>query len=674
MIQLYLDGYEVALKSDVSIKLTRENPYYSKSESYTYDLEIPIAIPQNRKLFGWIDRLDVAKAPKPMSAKLVVDNKVMLIGTANVTKISSDVVSVQLLGASAAYNNATKLDELYVDELDLGDWYTTTWPDRSYWYSERGREDAGEGEWRYYPEDYKFEGTTDMVFNRAMYDDNGSSSYNKQISNLFSGRYPWVAYPVQNASADMLLNGYSYQFTDNNHNAVVCVMRGYVGELPSRGDANSEYTSSGAIQPFVWLMAKKVAEATGFVLDNEDNALYTNTLYRKIFVANASNYIVCNRCMPHWTVNEWWTNVEQMFGVVLSVDYATNKMRLIDRNTFYNDVTSVIHLKGVADEYTTDVDDDEQVDISVDNVGYADHNAPVIDELSEFILSTASINTDFANLSDLLAWANTQGASEMALHKNVVYQCSDGRHYIYTEQKGLLEVDMLRPRLTSDTNKDLDVELKFVPARFAPSICELYDKGLPDRPYETRTPLASFDVQVLEVDDDADLDWYKTHNFEDIDIEAIIDGDEEEGSVDKSTGKDLLYIAIDHKTWEQHEETLTLTNGKTYSDTFGYPRAYIRCQKQASINGSVNTIDGKESLSLIPIEGQNNIASNTIYNSIVINPAVKYCITFIADDVPDITAVFVIHGQKFVCSKLEIMLSDQTMDKLITGYFYELKS
>lgn len=672
MIQLFLDGHNVALNAGVSIKLTRENPYYSKSESYTYDLEIPVAVAQNRKLFGWIERIDVHKDPKPMAAKLVVDNKVMLIGTANVLKISDEAITVQLLGASAAYNNATKLDELYVDELDLGDWYTTTWPDRSYWYSERGRDE--DGEWRYYPEDKKFEGTTDLVFNRASYNDSGNHSDAIQMANLFGGKYPWVAYPVQNASADMLCNGYCYQFTDNNHTTVQCKLRGYVGERPVRGESDSEITVSGAIQPFVWLMAKKVAEATGFVLDNADNALYTNPLYRKIFVANASNYIVCNRCMPHWTVNEWWTNVEQMFGVVLSVDYATNKIRLLDRKQYYNDVTATIYLDKVADEYTTEVDDDEQVDISVDNVGYASHNAPAVDELSEFVLGSAKINTDFADASALVAWATQQGADEMATRKNVLYQCGDGRHFIYSEADGLVEVNMLRPRITDEDNEDLEVELKFVPARFVQSLCELYDKGLPDRPNTARTPLASFDVECLEVDDVADMDWYKTHNFDDIDIEAIVAGDEEEGTLDKSSGKDVLYIAIDHPQWEQHPQTLTLPNGSTFAHTFGYPRAYIRSRQKAALGGSVATIDGSESLSLIPIEGQNNIASNSFIKNIVINPSVKYCISFLAEDVPDISAIFVIHGQKFVCSKLEIMLNNQTMDKLITGYFYEIKS
>lgn len=40
MIELYLDGMRAIPNKDMSIKVTAENPYFSKSASYTYDVDL----------------------------------------------------------------------------------------------------------------------------------------------------------------------------------------------------------------------------------------------------------------------------------------------------------------------------------------------------------------------------------------------------------------------------------------------------------------------------------------------------------------------------------------------------------------------------------------------------------------------------------------------------------
>lgn len=60
MTIIYLDGQPVVV-SKKSLKLTVENPFFTKTSSYTYDVDFPLDIPDNRKIFGRIQRLDVAK-------------------------------------------------------------------------------------------------------------------------------------------------------------------------------------------------------------------------------------------------------------------------------------------------------------------------------------------------------------------------------------------------------------------------------------------------------------------------------------------------------------------------------------------------------------------------------------------------------------------------------------
>ena len=255
--------------------------------------------------------------------------------------------------------------------------------------------------------------------------------------------------------------------------------RGYVGEQPSRRDLEGTAVVSFAIQPFVWLMAKKIAAATGFNLDDGDNALWTDTFFRRIFICNANNLLSCAKCLPHWSVNDWWTQIENTFGLVLGVDYEHKKITLHKRCDHYRADTSTQPITDVVDEYTVDVNDETQSDISTNNVGFADHDAAAEDILDDEIIEQAKINKSFASLAALLTWAKTQGAEAMANNKDTIWMCSDGRQYIYTDANGIVEINMFRPRKPED-KEDIDIELKFVPAAYTRDVdCEIYSASIP---------------------------------------------------------------------------------------------------------------------------------------------------------------------------------------------------
>ncbi|MBR6319162.1 MAG: hypothetical protein IKR50_01820 [Prevotella sp.] len=101
-----------------SIKLTRENPYFTQSESYTLDVTLPMDILQNRSFFQNIQRMERSKQPQHMKCRLVVDNHPVLTGTARVTQVTQESVKVQLLGGNSEAN--LKGGQLYIDEMDMG--------------------------------------------------------------------------------------------------------------------------------------------------------------------------------------------------------------------------------------------------------------------------------------------------------------------------------------------------------------------------------------------------------------------------------------------------------------------------------------------------------------------------------------------------------------------------
>ena len=70
MTELFLkkegeEWQQVFFEASNGFKLTRENPYFTQSESYTLDVTFPMAILQNRRFFQNIQRKDILRRLHP---------------------------------------------------------------------------------------------------------------------------------------------------------------------------------------------------------------------------------------------------------------------------------------------------------------------------------------------------------------------------------------------------------------------------------------------------------------------------------------------------------------------------------------------------------------------------------------------------------------------------------
>ena len=681
MIQIFLDGKLAIPKDNVNIKLTCENPFFTKSASYTYDVELPLDIAENRAIFGYLNRMDVGKESRTLEAQLIVDNRTLLTGTAHIISITEAVVKVQLLGEAASYNYGNKMAKTYIDELDLGDWFWETFPDGKHVGL---NPTTYASEWQYYDKSIRFKGTSQFILSQLNQDpDNpnwlgnpNDNIYMRALSEIYSGKYNWVAFPTYNSSADVYCNKIAYRMDSHNprQSATKC-FEWRDGDMD--GDVNN-YVASFCIQPYFWLMVEKIAKATGFDLAREDNILYTDSFFKKIFIVSVSNSVECRKCLPHWTVNEWWTQIENTFGVILNFDYANRKLTLSKRSGHYKNVAKTVYLSNIVDEYTVQMDDETQTDISVNSVGYADFENGPEDLLSETILNNATVNTQYATINALQEWGKSVGADGMKAYKSYIFKCKDGRHFIYTEKEGFVEVNMFRPRYANDEDEEeqkLDIELKIVPAKFDEGECEVRDYF---RYFNSDLLLATFPIKQLSVPGKADM-GILNGDVEYIDIESVLEGDDYE----KTTGEDLpdvIYMAYaDLNNLDTYNLTLDLKAGYTipaqkFTGTFKINRPLLRSRRKATLDGTFTFEDGTVSLSLIPIEGQTNLASESLSGISKIDATVRHCIKFIADEIPEPGSIFVIRNKKYVCERIEANISSNGLVRLLTGYFYDFDS
>lgn len=263
----------------------------------------------------------------------------------------------------------------------------------------------------------------------------------------------------------------------------------------------------------------------------------------------------------------------------------------------------------------------------------------------------------------------------MSQMKNVLFQCADGRHFCYSDSKGMLEVNMFRPRMSNPDKKDVEIELKIVPARFVEDSLELMryvDRGSGDSYSKQDEPLGNIPAVMLQVPGNSNMDWYKGDPDSPLDIEAVINEEEDEPTANNDN-PDEIYIAIaDLVNFDTYDKPVELTSGGSFTHAFTYPRPLLRERTMAPLSGDIVRNDQPYSLSLIPIAGEINLASQTLHKDFKVQTRVRHCFKFVSSILPDVSALFIFHNKKFVCEKIEVDITVHGLSKLFTGYFYEV--
>lgn len=120
MIQLFIDNSPVVLPKDFNLSLLDENPFFTKNGKSTYDIDIDLSDPTNAKIYQHCNRVNNDKeTPKSRSARLVVDNQVLLNGTEIILEITDEKVSIQLVSGESELNYLVGSDKK-IKDLELG--------------------------------------------------------------------------------------------------------------------------------------------------------------------------------------------------------------------------------------------------------------------------------------------------------------------------------------------------------------------------------------------------------------------------------------------------------------------------------------------------------------------------------------------------------------------------
>lgn len=640
MTELSINGKPVALKEGLSIKITVANPFFTDSDSFSYDFEIPVTDARNSDIFGQLNRMDSNKEPDEYAARLTVDNVVLLDGSAVVTAVTDSSVKVQLLGDRTAYNYGSATDGIYVDELSLGAIRTedVTAPGAG--------GSGGNGSW----------GSTSGDRNPGSTGDTGTDTAPEGVT-YHDPEGRWVRYPVMNTNTDRIAN--DYLFYQDKSGTV------HYGMVNVRPDPAAHETDSRmsyrTIQPKLWWICQLVAEATGCTLSKEDNGMYTDTFLRKIFIANTVPNCPVAYVLPHWTVAEFWQYVREAFGVVAHKSGDT--MKLVPRSAFYADDSTIQSIERVIDEYSCDMDDEEAADVSTSNVAFASFEHDPCDLLDSSVTEVANIDESHASLMELRFWWSTLSDQQKAGYKGTIFKCRDGREYIYFserfERPALVQVNQFAPRVTDSGRDASEISLKFVPCSYHEHqidvACYVDQRGGGYYVYASEKAPGTHDILARP---DRDQYRYVAPSLED-----IIDG-EDSGP---ETKDDVAYIALEGgmvaavaKAGDAPGEWLTVD----------YPDPSLRERWLCYEGGDVSCEHRGDSLGLLLHKGSHNLGENALGGRVSIYTKAKMCVRFIQDTIPDPTHLFNIRNRLYACERLEVTVDSEGRQPVITGYFF----
>lgn len=594
MTELYINNELAYLPEDFSITFIAENPYFTKSSSYTLDINLPM--PANYKIFGNINRLDVSKKKIILPARLIANARTLLIGSAVLLSVEDTSVRVQLVSGNAEFNMLTN-DDVYIDELDLG---TASWPNNNQNQFQK-------------PDNMKlYYGSSDEI------------------------EVVWLPVFFQEAKWENLQNDAIYEFGTNNF--TLC-----------------PYWGRRCVQPYLKTAIRKIVEHFGYHLNDD---FFKDNYLRHLYIASAVATNEIAKALPHWSLSEFFDELERFLAVVTVVDEITKEVRFVPLNDYFKLSDKIeIPADNIVREFTVEIDDDvDEKDLTTGNVGYdlPSHTDDGFLKLNSDVLN-AAYKEKYATYNAMVEAYNNKSLTDK---QNTLFIVADKRYYINYKGEGdndnkLMEVNLYADLIRNPESEDIDTTLRIVPAKILQfnvgvfgSVAE-YDLNRPYTSMVLNIPAVNYQVTIA-----------KTEKFN---IQQAIEGQIE---LAEKQGKNE-YMELAFNTGEFNRQNVTY-QGQVHDYNYAYPFTDYMQKTGAQLT------DFQElSLSL------NDVCEKSIGHTLaglsMFHSNVSYTIQFLADKMPDVNKVFLIGNKRYLCEKIEADVTGVGLSKLMKGTFFRIE-
>lgn len=619
MITCVINGMAAYPAASQSIKLTYANQYVTDDGEYSYDINFPMSIMDNRRVFHNVSRFDVSKVTQKYNdCKLYVSGRLILSGVGTVISVTEAEIKLQIVGGKSRIKFNDKLTKHYIDEIPFG---TADKPGY----------------------------TVDKGFSQK-FKDKISEIYrlNEDKSEFLGAEGRWCFMPVRDETNDLIANFVGVDRTKQ-----------FIGY-------NAPFIMNLAVQPNLMYIFRKVVEYEGYSLKRND---FDCKPWNLLYIASAYKTRELCKALPHWSSYTFIEEFRKLFNATIVFDDIKKTCSVINASELTTADSVEIE---TLDEYTTDYDEDGSFSTSSTanleyNLGDSANrdNYEVIPkkvfDSFEIVHSEELMGSDRQFASTTLLW------SEKKKRQTIIENYGD--YYIYVEDedgnKNWKLAGIWSP-LIRDSASDDYVDLNISPAAQVVENINFRSGLLEDNYYEKRCLLSiPNDKEPDSKECDIDEDGYSYTSVQDaLDDESMLDTSEDEqecmniffilpGRVQTVDGTNTRLSWVGNKSrWPQFMTDYRINDGYRFSGIAFIDDAYYSlalCMKSeigttclGSLHDNGLKIDNKNCLQ----------------------------IKFKSEVIPDSSNTYIIHNKKYVCEKIELEVKDDQIEPIFVGYFY----
>lgn len=638
MIQLLIDGKEAVLPGKTTFKLVRCNPYFDVNKGdYTFEVKLPLqGSPQNLAIFGPVHRGETSlhtiighKYPMTLTAP-----PLSIKGYACIKNITEKTVQVQLVAGRSAIEHGLTNIELYIDDLDLGN----AWDE----FQPFDARDSLEGTTTYYP------GSSLEEMKRIFYEMPHAINSPGLVKLMAWGKFgetDCVAFRASTPPINQWETGGSLEFYDTHVNPWLYERVTTPTEINYRLRMSVQNDATGirwsrtqlAPMPYLFDIIPRIIRAIGYDVGYHlENLVGFPAWMRNILIANTNVDIRRAKCLPHWTIGKFLTEIQRLFGAVWTI--RNNSIDLIPVHLYYKS-NNLCQISEVLDEFEAEIDEDSDYEgTSGANIDYVwpsmDDKLKLPDEVFESaeLVKFPDEDSMGAYYSDLDT--DTQSQSHQLYEVDRSYWASlhnaDGLF-------DLVKVDQAGALINSQNGRDIDIELNIVP-------CMIEKDGF---------------LRCTR--------YYRPSLYN---IDAAINNDGMADNTEKEE-RDVMELACNDgdEVWTNSEAGIDYT----IPTAVGFPWLISEVDGLPEIPQDLrrkNTLiqDGRFSLKSV----KNTIGDSLKANLKTIDSRVEKTFEFVDNILLDPTVPYLINGRVYACHKMEITLDENGVQKLKRGYFFEL--
>ena len=612
MIELYIDNKPVVLPAGFEPEIVDENPYFTKSSSYSLDIELPVkGVPENIAVFGHCYRLEFDALPKSYPAYMRINGILRFFGSAVPLETTDTGVKIQLLSGNSELNFYS--DDIYIDELDLGK------DERKMSYY------SGFGPWALKLRD-NVQATADYAATGDFYND--------------SDHVDCLYLPFFIKARESTTGNVQYRYGN------------FLEAAYSTQNERVLYPSTHVfIQPYLIKIIQRIIESQGYDIRYND---LLESFLKHVFICNYTETREYAKALPHWSLNKFFDEIEKFCAVVVVADSREKVIDIYSLSTYYsNSKVQYIDDEQILDEFVSEYSDDRSdKDITSGNVGFnLNYNDNYV-QLNEDLL-TYSDKREFDNYEALKAAYDAMEPSEAS--SILFYDTEKDRYYIRYEQneETILREVNLYGDLIRDESVQTKTELNIVPATLK-EVNIGYWSYPGDSYTQTHADInADFRINLPVVQD------LKKGN-ENSKVQSIQDVIEGEESIDKKDTSDSMEVAI----YDGRLYACNMWGGTP----FNYPLFFTDCnQKTKSYKDSFPEM----SLSLHNVCEKS--LGRLYRNSTRMDTSHPYTIYFRTGNKQyDPKQIFMIRNQKYACESIKIVYNNTDSDFIAEGKFYRM--